>query len=495
MASRQALEQKVRALTAVLRQLQKQVFGRKSEQASVPTVAAVPPVEATPEVAVLQRHRGQRGGVRGHGRRRRVALPVETVDVILPPEARCCPHCGLPYDELGSYEESEEIHREVHLVRRIYRRARYRRTCRCARVPAVVTAPPPPKLIPKGLFSVEFVAWVLIEKFLLARPLGKIVTLLGMEGLAVSPGTLVGVLARVAILLRPLYQDLVAHSQASGRWGADETSWMVFAALEGKANFRWWLWVFVSPDVVIYVLDPSRSGQVAVRHLRPDGSDAVPGWLLTDFFPGYNRLNEVLQRAGCWVHARRPILRAMEGYSELADWGAAWRQRIGRLYHLRDLWVKAPGGTAVRVEAEARLRNHVAELRRVLDEQVHDTNLHPAAAAALGLMDRKWPMLTRFLDDPAIPLDNNESERMLRTPVLGRKNFYGSGAVWSGELAAMVWSLGMTAQKNGLDPLAFLRDYLHACARNGGRSPAGADRQRFHPWAFAGTQAVAVNSS
>jgi Transposase IS66 family len=37
-----------------------------------------------------------------------------------------------------------------------------------------------------------------------------------------------------------------------------------------------------------------------------------------------------------------------------------------------------------------------------------------------------WDRLTRFVDDPRIPLDNNATERGIRGPVVGRKNHYGS---------------------------------------------------------------------
>jgi len=33
-------------------------------------------------------------------------------------------------------------------------------------------------------------------------------------------------------------------------------------------------------------------------------------------------------------------------------------------------------------------------------------------------------------------MDNNEAERRLRNPVVGRKNYYGNGSVWSGVLSA-----------------------------------------------------------
>jgi hypothetical protein len=42
------------------------------------------------------------------------------------------------------------------------------------------------------------------------------------------------------------------------------------------------------------------------------------------------------------------------------------------------------------------------------------------------------------VDHPEVPMDNNTAERCQRGPVVARKNFYGSGALWSGRLAAML---------------------------------------------------------
>ena len=41
------------------------------------------------------------------------------------------------------------------------------------------------------------------------------------------------------------------------------------------------------------------------------------------------------------------------------------------------------------------------------------------------------------------PLHNNRAERLLRQAVLLRKNSYGSGAQWSGELAAKLFSISL----------------------------------------------------
>ncbi len=85
-------------------------------------------------------------------------------------------------------------------------------------------------------------------------------------------------------------------------------------------------------------------------------------------------------------------------------------------------------------------------------------------------------------------------ERLLRTPVVGRKNYYGSGAEWSGHLAAMVWTLCTTAQQNGHDPATYLTNYLTAYAANGHQPLSEADLAAFLPPAHSADPAV-VNAA
>jgi len=47
-----------------------------------------------------------------------------------------------------------------------------------------------------------------------------------------------------------------------------------------------------------------------------------------------------------------------------------------------------------------------------------------------------------------VDMDNNISERMLRIPVLGRKNYWGNHAVWAGQLSAAMFSIIQTCAYN-----------------------------------------------
>jgi len=77
-------------------------------------------------------------------------------------------------------------------------------------------------------------------------------------------------------------------------------------------------------------------------------------------------------------------------------------------------------------------------------------------------------------------MDNNLSERRLRGPALGRKNYYGSGALWSGRLASTLFSILATLQLWQINPRLWLNWYLQSCAVARGQAPN--DIEPFLPW-------------
>jgi hypothetical protein len=61
-------------------------------------------------------------------------------------------------------------------------------------------------------------------------------------------------------------------------------------------------------------------------------------------------------------------------------------------------------------------------------------------------------------------MHDNVAERALRSAAVGRKNYYGHHAVWSGELSAIGMTIFQTAAKHNLNVYA----YLNTCANLGG---------------------------
>ena len=268
---------------------------------------------------------------------------------------------------------------------------------------------------------------------------------------------------------------------------ADETSWRVFEQVEGKDGHRWRLWVFIAGNTVVFRMDLTRSTALE-RHFgvdRADGALAQGRRLLlsTDFYTAYQSLArmEGIDPLWCWAHIRRYFIRAGDAHDQLRYWRDQWVARIADLY-------LAHKAMAAR---QARHRGIHHGAGQVPAGVGRDRHLAPSRAGpactprprkVLATLDREWDGLARHRDFPDLDLDNNSSERALRTPVVGRKNYYGSHAEWSAHLAARVWTITATAERHHLDPLEYLTSYLSACANAGGKAPAGLALDRFLPW-------------
>src|SRR5262245_56814034 len=221
-----ALEQKVEQLEGEKRQLQADLFGRRSE--------ARPGNDRSDDLddprdnsQKPKRNRSQQPGNPGPKRRDYSHLPAREEFIELPPERCVCPRCGLPWLRLSDTEDSDQIEIEVSAYRRVIHRRRYRRTCTCDG-PITLTAPPPPKLIPKGCYGISVWVEVLLDKYFSYRPTERLLASWRLLGLDLAPGTVTDGLQRLEVLLRPIYEALKRRNPQGDLHQGDETRWQVF---------------------------------------------------------------------------------------------------------------------------------------------------------------------------------------------------------------------------------------------------------------------------
>jgi transposase len=358
------LEQQVEQLEAEKRQLQQQAFGRRSEKAAkTSTDDWLKGLEDQDEAGAARR-RGQQAGRSGPGRRDYSHLPACVETIALPPEQCRCERCGKPYAERADTEDAEQIEIEVRAHRRVLRRRRYQPTCSCTGLWRIVTAPAPGQLIPKSRYGVSIWVEILLDKFLSQRPTERLLASWRLLGLDLAAGTVAGGLQRLEPLFVPLYEALIARQQQAGIWQGDETRWQVFVEHEGKVGHGWWLWVFLSVDTVVFVLDASRSHEVPQQHL-PQGPE-TGGPMMVDRYAGYKATAQVkngqVQLAFCWAHVRRDFIRLGKSWPELKDWALAWLHQIRNVYRLqRQRQLAHVPGTEqpAAVEADRALRQHL----------------------------------------------------------------------------------------------------------------------------------------
>lgn len=468
----QALQRELDCARGRIRDLQQRLFGRKSERQW-----AIDNQQRRGAKGL--RKRGQQVGAAGHGRRAADDLPIrEELLTIASPR---CPRCGKGLSEFPGTEDSEVLEIEVKAYRRVIRRRRYRASCTCAALPGIVAAPAPRRLIERGKWGVSLWVEALLDKFWYGRSSGRWLEQLSDLGMPLSAGTLCGGLRAIAPLFEPLYRALLPRLRKEGHWHADETRWEVFVEREGKAGHRWYLWVFQSRSVVYYLIDPSRSASVPEAVLE----GVEEGLISCDRHGAYkkfSRLHPGIALSFCWAHQRRDFLTLANDYPHLSDWAMGWVERTGELFRLYDQRAEATAGGRRYRTLHGQLRNCLRGMARERHRALADPQLAEPARKVLTSMQRHWQGLREFLRHENVRPDNNAAERALRLAVVGRKNFYGSGAEWSGHLAAMMFSLLATMKDWQINPRTWLTDYLNACAAAGNCPPA--DLKPYLPWSM-----------
>ena len=493
------LEEEIQRKDARIRDLQNRVFGKKSEKTNT----------AKPEGAATSsgnRPRGQQPGYPGHGRTPRPELPVihETID--LQDDEKCCPCCGLPRMPRPALDEtSDVIEVDVQAYTRRIQRPAYVRNpgCHCPDVPAVITAPPLPRLIPRSPYGVSFWVDILLNKFQYSQPTHRHLQDLNDRSLPVSPGTVAGGLQAIAPLFEPIMAALHQQQMSEDLFHNDETRWEVFIEVEGKIGHRWYLWMTRSKSVIYFVLDPSRSADIPGAHFAGLQGERVI--IVCDRYSAYKklaRLTDAILLAFCWAHVRRDHLDAGRSHKALEPWALDWKERIGELYHRNHLRLEHwDSERPLDQQSETFDQHHqaVQETLQGMHEKAtrlseDDEERLDEATLALSRSARKqqrkvsksllahWPGLTLFVENPQVPLDNNLAENTIRGPVTGRKNYYGSGSLWSATLAAAAFSIFKTLGLWDINTRHWLSSYLTACAENGGKPPA--DITPWLPWSM-----------
>lgn len=496
-----ALRLRVAELEAQLRLLRQQHFGRSSEArprpdqlpaATTPSTDGHPPAadaDTAPAQDRRRRPRGQQRGHPGHGRRDHSQLPATEELLALPADQQCCSQCGQPFADFPGTDDTTLLEVDVKAHRRIIRRRRYRPTCTCGVHPGIVTPPPPPRLIPKSPFGISLWVTVLLDKYQFYRPTYRLLEDLLSHGLDLSQGGLTDGLKRLAPLFEPVYEALVEHNQRQHLWHADETRWFVFASTDGKVGYRWYLWLFQSTEAVVFVLAAGRAHDVPEEHFAP----VSEGIVVVDRFSAYKAMAQVksgkLILAFCWAHPRRDLVELARSWPEHQSWASTWLERIGELYALNQRRLELREDSEGFEQRDRDLRAAVERLQEHAETALAAADLHPACRRVLESLGDHWSGLTVFVEHPEVPMDNNQAERSERGPVVGRKNFYGSGAVWAGQLAAWLFSLVATLRQWQINPRAWLTAYLTACAAIGGKAPA--DVSGWLPWNLTAEQRAA----
>ena len=229
---------------------------------------------------------------------------------------------------------------------------------------------------------------------------------------------------------------------------------------DGKTSINAKMWAYRGASIKLNVFDFTVS-----RHR--DGPELFfadySGILLGDCWHGFETIvldsGGQISRAACNSHARRKI-RESTAYP---DDRKQWLRWFKELYDIEDR------GKVMSPEQRLELRQLEAKpIWDAIEEWLEDVKLRTSNvilpksdfAQALQYIRNHFAELKRYLDDASIPIDNNETEQLMKQVAVGRKNWLFAGSVAGGERTAGFLTLVSSAMRNDLDVWQYVKDVL-----------------------------------
>jgi transposase len=386
---------------------------------------------------------------------KRAALPANLPrrEIRHEPESTTC-GCGCALKRIG-----EDVSEKLDYTPGTFTVERHvRGKWACASCETLIQAPVPACVIDKGIPTAGLLAQVLVSKYADHAPLYRQEQMFARSGLAIPRSTLGSWVGACGVQLQPLVDALRTVMMGSAVLHADETPVAMLKPGNGKTH-RAYLWSYGTTQhdaikAVVYDFAEGRAG----HHAREFLGD-WRGTLVCDDYGGYKALFETgaITEAGCMAHARRKFHELWANHKSLLAEEAL--KLFGALYDVER--------EAADLKVEARRRLRESRSKPIADTLHAWLTLHrqkatdgTAMAKAIDYSLKRWAALTRFLEDAAVPIDNNWIENRIRPVALGRSNWLFAGSLRGGQRAAAVMSLIQSARLNGHDPYAYLRDVL-----------------------------------
>ena len=327
----------------------------------------------------------------------------------------------------------------------------------CASCEILRQEPVAPHIIDKGIPTTNLLSQVLVAKYADHLPLYRQQQIYARAGVDLPRSTLADWVGRCGVELTPLVERLREVLKQHSVLHADETP-VAMLAPGKKRTHTAYVWAYAATRYaniqgVVYDFRPSRSGKEA--------RDFLEGWqgkLVCDDYSGYKAsFSQGITEIGCMAHARRKFHDLhVANQSPIAEKALRY---IALLYDIEREAAELDHDTR-RQRRQEKVRPILDKFRQWLIGQREQVTNGTSTAKAIDYSLKRWPALTRYVDDGHVPIDNNWVENQIRPWALGRSNWLFAGSLRSGQRAANIMSLIQSAKINGLDPQAYLKDVM-----------------------------------
>ena len=319
----------------------------------------------------------------------------------------------------------------------------------------------PSRVIIKGIAGPGLISHILISKFIDHLPIYRIRKQFKRSGIDLAESTMNDWVSAAVELLEPLYNVQKAHILGRDYIMVDETTIRVLDKQKKGKTHTGYHWVYLDPleGEVFFEYKPGRHARFPRETLKD-----FEGYLQSDGYTGYNETGrrEGIVHLACFAHARRKFEQALSNDRKRARW---MLKRIRYLY----LVERRARELALSYEDrhEFRQRHSTRQLKRIkewLIKNKQEVLPKSSMGTAIDYTLNLWSRLIRYLEDGRLEIDNNRVENAIRPVAIGRKNYLFAGSHNGAKRAAILYSLLSTAQLQGHDPKAYLKDVLSRIA-------------------------------
>jgi transposase len=366
-----------------------------------------------------------------------------------------CPCCSEDMKDSGLTEDSEYL---TVIPRRFYVVQQQRVKYRCSTCQdGLVTAPVIPRIKAGSSYSDEMVVDVALSKYCDLIPVERYVQMADRGGVSGLPAnTLIQGTHNLADFLAPVYKKIKDEVMNSKVLHADETPHRM---LEGDEKSNWYLWGFSTDGASYFEAHDTRSGSVATDIIKESKCE----FLVSDVFSGYskavtdsnvyrreNKLPEI-RNIYCNAHARRKFKEAESSFFNESEFFLWCYRKIYRLEKLKDFKHRRQW---------QHLYYRVMERFGLKIKSGYSSK--SSLVKGIDYFIKNLDQLKLFLKFEDIPIDNNSQERLMRSPVVGRKTWYGTHSKRGAETNAVLFSLVESCKLNKVNPREYFKDIVNA---------------------------------
>lgn len=360
-----------------------------------------------------------RGGQLGHpGKSRPKPIKIDQEkDVYLTQ----CPHCASPLAQTQTTYERIVV--DIPVPTTITTKYHIQRQW-CIRCHKEVCGIPAGTV--SGLrFGMNFLSWLLIQKYRMRTPLEKIVELsTTLYSLPITAGGIQRIIGQLKHRLSKNYTTILKTIRTAPVKHADETGWRI-------AGQNGWCWLFATPKAAYYTIEETRGKDVPQRVLKGSSPNSV---LVRDDYGGYTALP--MEQQSCWSHLLRvshDLVILPQVSTEMIDLHA----------ELKVLFADITAQCAEPFDLVKRQVVYIAYTARL--ETIEQRTYHSIDSRKVQtrIRHQHTNLLTTLLH-PNVPLTNNHAERQIRPMAIIRKISGGSRSTAGAEIQAVLMSVVQT---------------------------------------------------